>query len=138
MKVLGLDLGTKSLGVAVSDPHGLLARGVENYRFSDGDYEAAINKTLEWIKQERIETVVLGLPKNMNGSVGPQGEISLAFKAMLESTASVEVVLWDERLSSRIASQQMISNKLKTKRRKNTLDQQAAVVILQSYLDSKK
>jgi putative Holliday junction resolvase len=135
MKKLGLDLGNRTLGISVSDELNFLARGVETYRFEEKDFKSALDYTLTLIKKYNIDEVVLGFPKNMDGSVGEQGEISKNFKANLEEVSNVKVILWDERLTSKMASNMMINQKLKRKQRKNDIDKMAAVIILQGYLD---
>ena len=135
MKKLGLDLGNRTLGISVSDEMNFLARGVETYRFEEKDFKSALDYTITLIKKYNIDEVVLGFPKNMDGSVGEQGEISKAFKESLEEVSNVKVILWDERLTSKMASNMMINQKLKRKQRKNDIDKMAAVIILQGYLD---
>ena len=100
MRILGLDLGSKTLGVSVSDALGMIARPVETIRFESDDYEAACEQVQPYIKEFQVKTAVLGLPKHMNGDVGIRGEISLMFKEKLEALG-LEVVLWDERLMYR-------------------------------------
>lgn len=136
MRVLGLDLGSKTLGVSVSDVMGMIARPVETIRFESDDYESAFQQVQKYIKEFQVDTVVLGLPKHMNGDVGIRGEISIAFKEKLE-TLGVKVVLWDERLTTVAASKILISADVSRKKRKKIIDQMAAVQILQGYLDSR-
>ena len=136
MRVLGLDLGSKTCGVAISDVMGLIARAVETIRFEEDDYEAALASVMKHVKENQIQTVVLGLPRHMNGDVGIRGEISIAFKEMLEKEG-LQVVLWDERLTTAAAQRILIAADVSRKKRKQVIDQMAAVQILQSYLDSK-
>lgn len=136
MRVLGLDLGSVTLGVSVSDVLGMIARTVETIRFEEDDYDDAFEKVQKYIKEFQVKTIVLGLPKHMNGDVGIRGEISLMFKEKLE-TLGVEVVLWDERLTTVAAQRMLIAADVSRKKRKKVIDQVAAVQILQSYLDSK-
>ncbi len=138
MRVLGLDLGSRTLGIALSDSNESIAMMKETHRFSDDDYESALFKTLEYIDKYKIKTVVLGLPKHMNGDVGIRGEISIEFKKMIEDERDVEVVLWDERLTTSMALHTLASLNSSSKNRKNKVDQIAALNILQSYLDNKK
>lgn len=138
MKVLGLDLGNASLGIAISDPHGMLARGVENYRFEQGDLTQGKNRVLEFVQKEKVQTIVLGYPKNMDGTLGVQAKQSEVFRNMLLENIEIPIILWDERLTTKMASSMMIDQNLKRKKRKKTIDQSAAVILLQSYLDSKK
>ncbi len=138
MKKLGLDLGDRSLGIAVSDDLNWLARPIETYKFEDKDFESALNYTLDLINKHKIDTIVLGLPKNMDGTEGVQAEICRTFKQSIESKSNINVILWDERLTSKMASSMMISQNLKRKKRKQSIDAMAAVIILQGYLDSLK
>ena len=136
MRVLGLDLGSRTCGVAVSDVMGMIARPVETIRFEEDDYELCLEKLQKHIKEFQIKKVVLGLPKHMNGDIGIRGEISIQFKEMLESQG-LEVILWDERLTTVAATRILISADVSRKKRKQVVDQMAAVGILQGYLDSK-
>jgi len=138
MKVLGLDLGNASLGIAISDPHGMLARGVENYRFEQGDLIQGKTRVLELVQKEKVQAIVLGYPKNMDGTLGVQAKQSEVFRNMLLENIEIPIILWDERLTTKMASSMMIDQNLKRKKRKKTIDQSAAVILLQSYLDSKK
>lgn len=136
MRVLGLDLGSKTLGVSVSDALGMIARPVETIRFESDDYDSAFQQVQSYIKEYQATKAVLGLPKHMNGDVGIRGEISYAFKEKLE-TLGIEVILWDERLTTVAAEKILIAGNVSRKKRKKVIDQMAAVQILQSYLDSK-
>lgn len=138
MKILGLDLGTTTCGMAVSDPSEILASGVDTYRFEPNNFELPLDYVKQYIDNNKIGRVVLGFPKNMDGSVGFQGQIVLDFKKQLEERSSVEIVLWDERLTTRMVTQVMISGDMNRKKRKDNVDRLAATVILQSYLDSKR
>lgn len=136
-RVLGLDLGSRTCGVAVSDPLGMIARAVETIRFSDDDYESACTKVLQFVKELDVTEIVLGLPKHMNGDIGIRGNICIEFKKMLEEKCSCPVVLWDERLTTVAAQKILISANVSRKKRKAVIDQMAAVQILQGYLDRK-
>jgi putative Holliday junction resolvase len=136
LKKLGLDLGNRTLGIAVSDEMNFLARGLETHRFEEKDFASALKYTLELIISYNIDVVVLGHPKNMDGSTGEQAQISEQFKRDIEEKSNVKVVLWDERLTSKMASNMMISQNLKSKKRKKDIDKMAATIILQGYLDS--
>ncbi len=136
-RVLGLDLGSRTCGIAVSDPLGMIARPVDTVRFEEDDYQFALEYVLKMIHQEGITEVVLGLPKHMNGDVGIRGEISLSFKAMLEEKVNIPVILWDERLTTVAAEKILISADVSRKKRKAIIDKMAAVQILQGYLDRK-
>jgi putative Holliday junction resolvase len=135
MKVLGLDLGTRTLGVAISDDLRFLARPIETVRFEENDLKAAKEYVLNLLQKEPIDTIVLGYPRNMDGSVGGQGHYSEAFQSLLQEDTTIPVLLWDERLTSKVASAMMKDQKLKRKQRKDAIDAMAATVILQSYLD---
>ena len=136
MRVLGLDLGSKTLGVAISDPLRMIASPLKTIFFTEDDYEEALTLVSEIIVKEKISEVVLGLPRHMNGDIGIRGEISISFKKLLEETLSITVILWDERLSTKAATRSLITANVSRKKRKKVVDQVAAVVILQSYLDS--
>jgi len=137
MKILGLDLGSVTLGMAVSDVNEILASPREIYRFKENDFTSAINYTLEVLKEIASNKVVLGYPKNMNNTLGERAKTSIEFKKELEK-AGVEVILWDERLSTVEVTKVMIKADLSRKKRKKHVDKLAAVVILQGYLDSKR
>ncbi len=138
MKIMGLDLGTTTCGVAVSDPSELLATGVETVRFEANNFEVPLDYLSHFIDNNKIGKVVIGLPKNMDGSVGFQGQLVLDFKSKLESLTTVPIDVWDERLTTRMVTQVMISGNLNRKKQKENVDRLAATVILQSYLDSKR
>ncbi len=138
MRALGLDLGTKTLGLALSDPSGLIASSYKTINFNENDYQYALNELLKVIDEVNAEILVLGLPKNMNGSIGFQAQRSLDFKALIESKLDIKIVMWDERLTSRMAESLMIKADLSRKKRKTKVDKLAATLILQSYLDSRK
>lgn len=134
-RVLGFDLGSRTLGVAVSDPLGMIARTVETFRFEEDDYDAALRRAGELIKEYSAKRIVLGLPKHMNGDIGIRGEISIKFKASLEEMYNIPVELVDERLTTVAAHKMLISADVSRKKRKQVVDQIAAVQILQGYLD---
>ena len=135
MKYIGLDLGSKTLGVAISDALGMLARAHETFRFNDDDYDAAVNYTIELCKKEGVKTVVLGYPKHMNGDAGIRAQLSEEFKQKIEAQSDIKVVLQDERLTTVFVNRAMISGNVNRKDRKAKKDEMAAVVILQNYLD---
>lgn len=138
MRVLGLDLGSKTLGIALSDPSAILASSIETFRFEEGKYEIALDYIKKFIDNNKVNVVVLGLPKNMDGSTGFQGQISIDFKNRLVEMTGLEVILWDERLTSKIAHYALTKSNIKAKNQKQHVDKLAATVILQSYLDSRK
>ena len=133
---MGLDLGARTCGVALSDIMGMIASPVETIRFAEDDYETACGRVVELIKANNVKKVVLGLPKHMNGDVGVRGEISIQFREMLLEKADVEVILWDERLTTVSAQKSMIASNMNRKKRHRMVDTMAAVIILQGYLDS--
>ena len=137
MKYLGLDLGTKTLGLAISDPLGIIATSYKILRH-DEDYDSLLPMLKEEIEKNHIEALVLGFPKNMNNSVGERGEIALAFKEKLEEEFQLPVYMQDERLTTRQAENLLISNDTSRKKRKKVIDSLAATIILQSYLDRKE
>lgn len=137
-KVLGLDLGSRTCGVAISDMFGFLARVYDTIRFTDDDYDTCAKKIVEICEKEDINDIVLGLPKHMNGDVGIRGQISLDFKAKLLEYKPFNVILWDERLSTVAANRVMLEGNMRRDYRKTHKDELAAVVILQNYLDFKK
>lgn len=138
MRYLGLDLGTKTLGVSLSDRLGLITSTYKTIRFNENDYESALNQLEEIISEFKVEKIVLGLPKNMNNSLGFASERSMNFKKMIEEKYNIEVILQDERLSSVEANNIMIKNDTSRKKRKKSVDSLAANIILQSYLDKIK
>lgn len=135
-RILGLDLGSKTLGVSVSDPMGLFAQPVKTIRFEEDDYGDAITLLYPLIEEFGVHTVVLGLPKHMNGDMGIRANISVAFKDELIKK-DIDVILWDERLTTMAAQRILIEADVSRKKRKQIIDQMAAVQILQGYLDSR-
>ena len=137
MRILGLDLGTKTLGVAVSDNLEIIASKYGTLTFESENYDDALNKLKSVIDEFKITTVVLGLPKNMNNTLGYASQRSLNFKEKLENIG-INVILQDERLSSVEANNILIKGDTSRKKRKKSVDTLAAVIILQSYLDKRK
>ncbi|MCR5741546.1 MAG: Holliday junction resolvase RuvX [Gammaproteobacteria bacterium] len=135
MRIMGLDLGNKTLGVAISDPTGLISTGYPTIRFKSRDFDTALTEVMKIIKDKGVEKIVLGLPKNMDGTEGYQAETSRNFKKMLEEVSNLEVVLYDERLTSRMALNQMIMGGENRSNRHDKIDEMAAKIILQDYLD---
>lgn len=138
MRILGLDFGEKTIGVAVSDPLGWTAQGVEIIR---RDREEALKPSIarigEIIKEYGVEKIVLGYPKNMNNTLGPRIEKTEAFKLKLERNfKKMPIILWDERLSTVAAERSLLEADLSREKRKQVIDKMAAVFILQGYLDS--
>ena len=137
-KVIGLDLGSRTCGVAISDISGILARTYETIRFTDDDYDTCCRRVVEICEKEKVNDIVLGMPKHMNGDVGIRGQISIDFKAKLLEYHPFNVILWDERLSTVSANRVMLEGNMRREYRKEHKDELAAVVILQGYLDFKR
>lgn len=137
MRFIGLDLGTKTLGVSISDKLGLIASFYKTIEFESEQYNTLIEPLKSIIDEYKIDKIVLGFPKNMNNSIGFAGERSLKFKKILEDNFNKEVILEDERLSSVEANNIMIQGDLSRKKRKKKVDALAATIILQRYLDRK-
>lgn len=137
MRVMGLDFGSKTVGVAVSDPLGLTAQGVETITRTQ---ENKLRKTLARIEtlvgEFKVEKIILGFPKHMNNDVGERAEKTLEFKNMLERRTGLEVELWDERLTTVSAEKVLMESGVRRENRKLYIDKIAAVFILQGYLDS--
>src|SRR5690554_5604929 len=138
MKILGLDLGSRTLGIAISDALGLTAQGIETYNFNENQYNDAIKRVRDITQNEKIEKIILGYPKNMNGTIGERGKISENFGKKLEEELDIKVILWDERMSTLQAEKILIDANMSRQKRKKVIDKMAAVVILQSYLNSIK
>lgn len=138
MRTMGLDVGSKTIGVAISDALGWTAQGIETVKINEAIGEFGLERLGELIKQYEVSHIVVGYPKNMNNSIGPRAEASERFAAMLEEAYSIPVVLWDERLTTMAAEKMLISADVSRKNRKKVIDKMAAVMILQGYLDFKK
>ena len=134
---MGLDYGSKTVGVAISDPLGITAQAIETICRKD---ENKLRKTCarieELIGEYEVEQIVLGLPKHMNNDIGNRAEKSIEFGQMLERRTGLKVVMWDERLTTVEAERTLIENKVRREDRKKYIDKIAAVFILQGYLDS--
>ena len=136
MRILGLDYGSKTVGVAVSDPLGFTAQGVEIIRRkSENKMRQTLARIEELIAQYQVETIVLGLPKNMNNTLGDRAEKSLELKETLERRTGLPVVMWDERLTTVSANRVLMETGVRRENRKEHVDEIAAVFILQGYLD---
>ena len=137
MRVMGLDYGSKTVGVAISDPLGITAQGIETIERKE---ENKLRKTLarieELVKEYGVEKIVLGFPKNMNNTIGERAEKSLELKAALERRIGIPVIMWDERLTTVEAERTLIESNVRRENRKKYVDKIAAVFILQGYLDS--
>lgn len=137
MRYIGLDLGSRTLGVSMSDPNGIIASGYTIIRHNE-EYERLVDDVKKIVTDMKVDKIVLGLPKNMNGTIGPKGELSYKFKDMIEKSIDIEVILEDERLSTKEATNLLIKNDTSRKKRKKVIDSVAATIILQSYLDKNK
>lgn len=136
MKYLGLDLGSRTLGIAVSDATGLIASSYKTIRHEE-EYNRLLEEVKTLVDELKIGAIVLGFPKNMNNTIGPKGELSLEFKEKLEKIVSVPIYLQDERLTTKSATDMLIMGNVSRKNRKKVVDSVAATIILQSYLDKK-
>ena len=138
MRILGLDYGTKTTGVAVSDPMGWTAQGLEIIRRQEDEHiKATLNRIAQLCEEYKVEKIVLGLPKNMNNTIGERGEKTLIFKQKLEARLKLPVETWDERLSTVAAENVLLEADVSRKKRKTVIDKLAATIILQNYLDSR-
>ena len=137
MRIMGLDYGSKTVGVAISDPLGITAQAIETICRKD---ENKLRKTCArieaLIEEYKVERIVLGLPKHMNNDVGERAKKSLEFKEMLMRRTGLDVVMWDERLTTVEAERTLIESQVRRENRKQYIDKIAAVFILQGYLDS--
>lgn len=138
MRIIGLDVGSKTIGVAISDALGWTAQGIETIKINEAQEEFGLARLGELIKQYEVTQAVVGFPKNMNNTIGPRAEASQKFAALLEEAYDIPVVLWDERLTTMAAEKMLISADVSRKNRKKVIDKMAAVMILQGYLDFKK
>lgn len=135
-RIMGLDIGDKTIGVATSDLMGLTAQGVKTIRRVGKKKDIEELKTI--IKEKQVNKIVSGLPKNMNGTLGPQGEKVIKFCELIKEETGLEIEFWDERLSTVAAERSLIEGDVSRQKRKKVIDMLAAVIILQGYLDSKR
>ena len=137
MRILGLDYGSKTVGVAVSDPLGLTAQAVETiWRKQENHLRQTLARIDELAAEYQVERIVLGYPKNMNNTIGERAEKALEFQQMLEKRTGLQVIMWDERLTTVAADRHMMESGIRRENRKQYVDEIAAVFILQGYLDS--
>ncbi len=141
MRIMGLDVGDATIGVAVSDELGMIAHGITTIRRKNLKFDIESLKTI--INEKNIKRIVVGLPKNMNNTIGPRGQITIDFAEMLkdrfkniENFKDIEIVMWDERLTTSAAERTLLEADVSRKKRKQVIDKIAAVLILQNYLDS--
>ena len=138
MRVMGLDYGSKTIGVAISEPLGLTAQGIEIIRREEENkLRKSLRRIEELIKEYQVEEIVLGFPKNMNNTIGERAEKSLQLKETLERRCKLPVIMWDERLTTVEANRTLMESKVRRENRSKYVDMIAAVFILQGYLDSK-
>ncbi|MEE1108429.1 MAG: Holliday junction resolvase RuvX, partial [Macrococcus canis] len=134
-KSIGLDVGSKTIGVALSDAMGWTAQGLTTLRIDEANEDYGIEALKEIIESNNVTTAVIGLPKNMNNTIGPSGEASLRFSEILKSACpELEIIMWDERLSTVGAERSLLEADVSRKKRKQVIDKMAAVFILQGYL----
>ena len=138
MRYLGLDLGTRTLGISLSDSTFTIATTLKTIRFLENDYDSLMTELGEIIKEYNICKIVLGYPKNMNNTIGERCETTVKFKEKLEEVFNIEVVLQDERLTTVEATNYMLEADISRKKRKKKVDALAANIILQTYLDKEK
>lgn len=137
MRIMGIDYGDSRIGIAVSDPFGWTAQAVETINVKH-NLAKSIERIIEIAETYKVEKIVVGFPINMNGTVGPRGEKTLSFIDLIADKLKIEIVKWDERLSSVAANKIMNETEMKTSKKKGVIDQIAACYILQGYLDSIK
>ncbi|UTI84845.1 Holliday junction resolvase RuvX [Mammaliicoccus sciuri] len=138
-RIIGLDVGSKTIGVAVSDAMGWTAQGIDTLRINEENEDFGIDQLIKIIDEYDVDTVIIGLPKNMNNSIGPRGEASIQFKDLLQQERpELKMVMWDERLSTVGAERTLLGSRCFSKEKKKVIDKMAAVFILQGYLDSIK
>lgn len=138
MRILGLDYGSKTVGVAVSDPLKITAQTVGTIvRKEENKLRKTLARIEELVKEYEVESIVLGLPKNMNNSLGDRAEKTMEFRSMVERRTGLPVVLWDERLTTVAAERTLIESSVRRENRKEYIDQIAASFILQGYLDAR-
>ncbi len=136
MRIIGLDLGSKSLGIAISDELNILASALTTYYFAEDDYDSAAKYLVDLANKENVIDIVLGLPKHMNNDLGIRAQISIDFKEKIQKlNPNLNVILVDERLTTSLVDKAMILNNVRRKERKAKKDELAAEIILQNYLD---
>lgn len=138
MRYLGIDLGSKTVGLAMSDTTLTIASTYKTIFFKDEDYNSTINEIKDIIKENNITKIILGLPKNMNNTLGERAEITLKYKELLEQSTGLPVIMFDERLTSVISNSILIEADMSRKKRKKKVDSIAAQIILQDYLNKEK
>lgn len=137
MKYLGLDLGSRTLGVSISDNTGLIATSLKTIKHNE-EYQKLLNEVKTLTEELKIDGIVLGFPKNMNNTIGPKGNLSLEFKKNLEQILNIPIYLEDERLTTKTATDILIKGNVSRKKRKKVVDSLAATIILQTFLDRRE
>ena len=138
MRYLGIDLGSKTIGLAISDTTLTIASTYKTIFFKNEDYNSTIEEIMSIIKEYNITKIILGLPKNMNNTLGERAEITLKYKELLEKNTNIPIVMFDERLTSVISNNILIEADMSRKKRKKKVDSIAAQIILQDYLNKEK
>lgn len=138
MRILGLDLGTKTLGIAISDATEMIATGITTLRFEENKPENCINELSNIINEYNVKSIVIGLPKNMNNTLGEAAKRTEEFIKILNDNYDLPVYRQDERLSSVSANNVLLQADISRKKRKSKVDTIAATIILQNYLDIRK
>ncbi|WP_226085398.1 Holliday junction resolvase RuvX [Mesobacillus sp. S13] len=136
MRIMGLDVGSKTVGIALSDELGWTAQGLETLKINEEENVFGFDEIGKIIKEYEVGKVVVGLPKNMNGTIGPRGEASQFYARELEERFGVPAILWDERLTTVAAERVLLEADMSRKKRKKVIDKMAAVMILQGFLNS--
>jgi putative holliday junction resolvase len=136
LRIMGLDVGSKTVGIALSDELGWTAQGLETLKINEEENVFGFDEIGKIIKENEVGKVVVGLPKNMNGTIGPRGEASQFYASQLEERFGVQTILWDERLTTVAAERVLLEADVSRKKRKKVIDKMAAVMILQGYLNS--
>ena len=137
MRIMGLDVGSRTVGVAISDALGWTAQGIETIKIHEESLEFGLDRIDELVKEHNVTEFVVGFPKNMNNSIGPRAEASEEYAKLLTKKYHFPVTLWDERLTTMAAERMLIDADVSRKKRKLVIDKMAAVMILQGYLDRK-
>ena len=138
MRYLGIDLGSKTIGLAMSDTTLTIASTYKTIFFKNEDYNSTIEEIMNIIKEYNITKIILGLPKNMNNTLGERAEITLKYKELLEKNTDIPIIMFDERLTSVISNNILIEADMSRKKRKKKVDSIAAQIILHDYLNKEK
>lgn len=138
MRYIGLDLGTKTLGISISDETKTIASPLKTLRFSENNNDEIIDELKEIVKEFNVEKIVLGLPKNMNNTIGDRALVTMDFGKKISELLNIDIILQDERLSTVSAHNYLLEANVSRKKRKGVVDKMAANIILQTYLDKEK